>query len=842
MKKIIAPLLLVLTLNASLVHAQITAGNPEFDQFNYTPTGSALTNFTNPNGTKWVLAGANTTAQTAYPTINSGNLTVSGLLSPAGNDVIWGSAVSGQTGGIASSDTACAVLPLTGKTTISGTTLPTNVFYSLAFQVNSGSVPTTALGVFPLGFTSAVTQTGQSTAPTTVGARLYIKTNNSAPASYCIGINKADGSAADVAWEGGNNTNAYAEGTTYFIVVEYSFSGTPSAASDTASLWVNPNPSTFGAATAPTSDPSYVTTYNIPNASTIYGGANISSTADQINGFLVRQVSSEPGSMTMDELSIGVEWADVTPFQCTQTASFSGLSSVSSAYDTTFTLTGTVSAPGPVYPAKGEGVTVTINGVTESTTINDTTGDFTINYTHCNAPLGGGPYTITYNYNGPTLCAGSDTSTTLTVTGPGAVVLYGARMYDGTTNAPAGMLYVSNAAAGDVVTVGGGTAGLAGSAVGSEAITSFSALTLGGAQASDYTLTGASGSVLIATPPISVGHPIFEPFNYTAGANLVGQMNAQGLTWYAMGNSSSQPTIQSGTLNTSGLELDSGNEVDFAGVASGTTAQLPFDAATTNSAFYGGSSYTLYYSMLFEVTETTGLSPTTPGFVVAFCQTAGTSGSAPTTGYARLYLQQDGGGFNIGINKADGMAADIAWDGGNEAPNIYGANTTYFIVAAYTFSGTPGVTNDSVSLWVDPSPSTFGAANPPAPDVTTSAGAEVGNSSPTDELSSFYIRNSNAFEPGGMVTDELSIGLSWADVTPVFSSFPITSESVNTTAGTITLTWQSISGVSYHVAGSTSISAATSWTQVGSEVTATGTSTTTTVPMGSYNFFDVVSP
>ena len=267
---------LLLTLGMSFlglsVHAQVTAGNPEFDQFNYT-AGSALTNYTNPNGTKWVLAGA-PGANTAYPTITSGNLTVPELLNPVGNSVIWGINVSGQTGGNNSGDTACAVLPLTGKTSISGSAA-TNVFYSLAFQVNTGStVPTTALGVFSAGFVSIANQSGQAGAPSSVGGRLYIKTNNSAPASYCIGINKADGTAADVAWEGGLSTNAYSEGTTYFIVVEYSFSGNENG-SDTISLWVNPNTNTFGASTPPTSDPSFITTSNLSGATTIYGGGDI---------------------------------------------------------------------------------------------------------------------------------------------------------------------------------------------------------------------------------------------------------------------------------------------------------------------------------------------------------------------------------------------------------------------------------------------------------------------------------------------------------------------------------------------------------------------------------------
>ena len=80
------------------------------------------------------------------------------------------------------------------------------------------------------------------------------------------------------------------------------------------------------------------------------------------------------------------------------------------------TLSGKVSAPGPVYPASGETITVTINGNAQTTTINDATGDFSINYNPSTIPASGIPYTITYSYAGDSSLNGAiNTSTTLTV-------------------------------------------------------------------------------------------------------------------------------------------------------------------------------------------------------------------------------------------------------------------------------------------------------------------------------------------------------------------------------------------------------------------------------------------
>ena len=77
------------------------------------------------------------------------------------------------------------------------------------------------------------------------------------------------------------------------------------------------------------------------------------------------------------------------------------------------------------------------------------------------------------------------------------VVLTGSRPYDGTTTVAAGILSVSNVAGLDDVTVASGSGTVAAAAVGSEMLTSFGTLSLGGTASGNYTLSGASGSVTI---------------------------------------------------------------------------------------------------------------------------------------------------------------------------------------------------------------------------------------------------------------------------------------------------------------------------------------------------------
>ena len=80
------------------------------------------------------------------------------------------------------------------------------------------------------------------------------------------------------------------------------------------------------------------------------------------------------------------------------------------------TLSGVLSGAGPEYPASGETVSVTIDGVTHTTTTG-TNGAFTLAFPTSTIPASTTPYTITYSYTGDSdLKAASNSSSTLTVT------------------------------------------------------------------------------------------------------------------------------------------------------------------------------------------------------------------------------------------------------------------------------------------------------------------------------------------------------------------------------------------------------------------------------------------
>ena len=89
----------------------------------------------------------------------------------------------------------------------------------------------------------------------------------------------------------------------------------------------------------------------------------------------------------------------------------------------------------------------------------------------------------------------------------------------------------------------------------------------------------------------------------------------------------------------------------------------------------------------------------------------------------------------------------------------YNPGDTLFLVLSYTFNS--GVSNDVARLYVNPIPGSLEGANTPV--VTTSGTvADVSN----DQIQAFFLRN-NSVEPAVTQIDDLRVGTTWADVTPV---------------------------------------------------------------------------
>lgn len=251
----------------ALAAAPVTQVSAEllYEPFNYT-AGDALGGKVASNTRSWEITGSGDDITVESP----GMVT---QLVPDGsgtNGVTFGGA--GQTDRIAinSDDTSLT----------SGL-----VYYSLKFRFDDmGTTLDNGTGVFFAGFNNVVgPQTGQ---PGVVASRLRASPDDSTVATndYKIGIQP----------NGGSNTfdsGGHLFGDEVFVVSEYDIDNL------TSRLWINPDPNTFGAASAP--------------GGSLFASGGAAPTGG-IATFLLRQ-NAILGTVHVDELRVDTTWAGVTP-------------------------------------------------------------------------------------------------------------------------------------------------------------------------------------------------------------------------------------------------------------------------------------------------------------------------------------------------------------------------------------------------------------------------------------------------------------------------------------------------------------------------------------------------
>src|SRR4030095_4260011 len=84
--------------------------------------------------------------------------------------------------------------------------------------------------------------------------------------------------------------------------------------------------------------------------------------------------------------------------------------------------------------------------------------------------------------------------------------------------------------------------------------------------------------VLVLGAGISIALPLYDPFNYSVSANLIGQVSPDNVTWVLAGpgtTTTNQQTIQAGNLSYSGLPASVGNSMKMGGTG-GSNARYSF--------------------------------------------------------------------------------------------------------------------------------------------------------------------------------------------------------------------------------------------------------------------------
>jgi autotransporter-associated beta strand protein len=269
-----------------------SATAPFPNQYANTTGTPAFQGYQNPtNGLSW-LSASNTSAgdDKIFPTQTIAQ--ISGLAAFAGNDAgndARNTATKSPRLGIGPSPFSSA-----GDT----------MYYSLAFQITNLTGMSSTANIFAGFNNSTVTQ---SPTPTVIGTRMMVRLDPNDASKYNIGIRPgADAIAINWAPDAGSASGFKQFSTTdnVLVVGNYKFvSGTGGVAGqdDVQQMWINPDPSTFGAGTAPAPTITALT-------STTNG--DIAS----VNSFLFR--SATPGSPTgvrYDEIRLDPTWAQVTP-------------------------------------------------------------------------------------------------------------------------------------------------------------------------------------------------------------------------------------------------------------------------------------------------------------------------------------------------------------------------------------------------------------------------------------------------------------------------------------------------------------------------------------------------
>lgn len=290
---------------------------------------------------------------------------------------------------------------------------------------------------------------------------------------------------------------------------------------------------------------------------------------------------------------------------------------------------------------------------------------------------------------------------------------------------------------------------------------------------------------------------IYEPFNYSAGLPL------QNLGGWVTNTASVAAQVQgcyiaAGNLTVPGLPGATGNHYLW---ASNVTVRLPFGTQTNGP---------IYFSFAHRGTNIAANTATEDPI-------GGLAYFSGTTLYPKIdCVWSDANHYALGIAKGTGTAFRVT------DTNVFTGTDTVFIVCCFLMTN-GNIGGDIAQLWVNPDPSTFGAAAPPTPNCSTNSGNGGASADPASGVDRISWRGTaSSFQHE---VDELRIGFTWASVTPQ----PPVFLSAGNSAGSTIISWPTnFSG----------------WTLVSTTDLSSGSWTTNTpiVVQGTNNTFTVTAP
>ena len=264
---------------------------------------------------------------------------------------------------------------------------------------------------------------------------------------------------------------------------------------------------------------------------------------------------------------------------------------------------------------------------------------------------------------------------------------------------------------------------------------------------------------------------LYEPFDYP---NIGGPVSDNTpANWSFGGIGANDLNVISGNLSSSGLTASIGSSVTNGGAGLGVRRLF---GSSVNSGV-------LYFSALFRIND---IGTTWNG---AASQVGALTATDNTSFRLAVMVRAAPSGYVIGVQKG-GTGVTAIFD-----PTERQTGDTVFLIGKYDFTASP----NSVSLWINPSTSTFGSVSEP---TTGSLSANTG----TDgfAIDRFNMRQNTATSvPAAMQWDELRIGSTWTDVTP--PPRPLLSDLRKLANGAFQFAYTNSSARSYSVYASTNL-------------------------------------
>jgi len=294
---------------------------------------------------------------------------------------------------------------------------------------------------------------------------------------------------------------------------------------------------------------------------------------------------------------------------------------------------------------------------------------------------------------------------------------------------------------------------------------------------------------------------IYDPFAYALGTILPGQGG------WTMTSAAANGAVEAGNLTVPGLAPSLGDRYTW---TNSSSVRKPF------GQYNAGEVYCSFAFRLDSAITGTG-NETTAGF------SFGTSTTFPL----KINILGNGsGGYQLGVYKGGGTSGNGAID----ASHTFAAGDTVFVVARYVFRA--GENADTCDMWINPAPSTFGAGTPPTATIADmGAGVSQASWSYIDRF--FWRWSSTGSGYAKRVADELRVGFSWAEVTPLAP--PVLSVALSGTDAVVS--WPTNNSEGYVLQGNPKVEDSGGWEAVGTPVVVQGENYTVTIPATGTQFF-----